>query len=332
MASTFRSLFKFLVPRVFIAGDGEKVYYSWSIMHDAFAQRMLDSLRARFPLQSLEIEGALERTGQDRGIIRGRTETALHYARRLVAWRYPRGHRVRGSAFAALEQISEYWGGIMAWSIDRRGNWHKRAARNPDDTPGAESFAYGYVWDWDGAAVSPQWARFWDALDGTGAGLTEQRDWTDSELWGEPDELIGQLGATRADVLAMRRLMRAPAWKPAGTRAEWFIVVLDGQVPGVDVVPDGNWGHWSRNDAGTQVSTRWPGWRYWAYDPARNVYAGNPASFANSFDNVDASGVISGDATLFPDPITLPDGSTYSGDPASFPLTLQLPDDGDLVQ
>src|SRR6187455_2560539 len=109
MARTFRQLFRWLVPS-WLAGegattedepaehhDGEKVLLSLAVIKDAWLESLRQGLNARFPSRGPET--ALALIGRDHGIVRGRDETAAHYAERLIAWRYPRGHRVRGSAY-----------------------------------------------------------------------------------------------------------------------------------------------------------------------------------------------------------------------------------------
>ncbi len=337
MALNFRSLFKWMVPS-WLAGEGnstdtapaeinegELVLYSLALLADAFAERSEQGLNARFPSRTIG-GGANALTGVDRGIYRGRNESEEHYAQRLIRWRYPRGHRTRGSAFALLEQISEYWGGVRCWTVDASGNRFERAA------DGTETATAGDPWNFDGDLIgAARWSRFWVVVD-LSTIATEQLDFGDPLLWGgsmpSPGYAIGQQGVTEQDSLAMKRLMRAPAWKPAGTRAEWLIVSLDG----TDPAPDGSWYFWSANVGGTQTPTRDPAFRYWSFAPEiNNVYAGNPASFCEEFPGVDG-GMIAGDPTSFPASITLPNGSTYDGDPASFPLTIRMVDDGDMPQ
>src|SRR6187549_1469002 len=107
---TLRSIYKFLVPSWLSAGDGGLVLDTLTDQIDDSVEKMRESLVARFPTYAQD--DALTLIGQDRLIPRGRAETSEHYAQRLIAWRYPRGHRVRGSAFALLNQVSEYFGGI----------------------------------------------------------------------------------------------------------------------------------------------------------------------------------------------------------------------------
>jgi hypothetical protein len=327
VALNFRTLFKWMVP-AWLAGEGnssdtppeivnegEILLYSLALLADAFAERSEQGLLARFPTRTIG-SGANALSGVDRGIYRGRNESEEHYAQRLIRWRYPRGHRTRGSAFALLEQISEYWGGIHCYTIDVSGNRFDRAA------DGTETYTPGQAWDWDGEGATPEWARFW-VVANLSAIATEQLDFGDPDLWGgslpAPGYAIGQQGVTEQDSLAMKRLMRGRAWKPAGTRAEWLIVSLDGTEP----APDGTWDSWAGRD---------PAFRYWSFAPEiNNVYAGDPTSFPLTITGVEGA-AIAGDPTSFPASITLPSSVAYAGNTASFPVEIQLVDDGDMPQ
>jgi hypothetical protein len=323
MARTFRSVFYHLVPSWLYTGDGGKILHALMMMLDAWVERVRLGFVARMPTRADPV--ALALIGQDRGLLRGRTESAENYAQRLIGWRYPRGHRVRGSAFALLSQVASYWGEILCWTIDVSGNYHEHTAA------GVESYTYGNAWDWDGLGSSPAWGRFWLGLELPIDGVSEQLDYGDPDLWGGQIGLegytIGQQGVTPADVEAMRRLMRPPAWKPAGVRAEWVIVNIEGS-GFAGVVPDGTWLHWSQNVAGTQTPTRDPAFRYWSLDPTRNnAYAGDPDNFPELL-TVAGGTTYGGDPDEYPAVIDFPNGDEYAGNPDNFPATIQLIDDG----
>jgi hypothetical protein len=241
VASKFRHAFYKLVPEHFARGEGELVLYALTRILDAYDAIFRDGLQARFP--SYAGAKALELIGADRGIFRGRSETTTHYVARLRRWRYPRGHRTRGSAFALLEQVSEYWGGMTVATYDVNQTAHGRSADGTQET-----FLYDTGWDWDGVGLAAM-SRFWLVLvPGTdvpsiiawptmGTGLT----------WGggtfrniaARSVTLGQQGVTPGDIRAMRRLFTGTfQWKPAGTRTDYAILDLDGAA----VVPGGLWG------------------------------------------------------------------------------------------
>ena len=305
MATRFRSLFAWLVPGWLSEGEGGRVLHALSLMIDAQTQRVRDSLTARLPHEAGD--SALRLIGADRGIMRGRSETTEHYADRLVSWRYPRGHRVRGSAFALLEQISEYWGGIAAESVDASGNRFSRSA------DGTESKTTG-AWIWDD---EPGWSRFWLLIDGRGL-LSEHATLEEAS----EDDATLTAGATPGDVDAMRRLLHGRlAWRPAGTRAEW-LVVLTSTAPAA-LAPDATWQHWSRADGSDRVQTRDGGALYWSLTPEINTYSG----IAQWTSVPSVEGVpYAGDSASWP-AIPLVGGGTYDGTPDW--RDLQLIDDGD---
>ena len=230
---TFKSLYKFMVPAFLYRGDGGKVLDALTDLIDESVARVRAGLEARFPSRAQP--DTLAMLGQDRGIPRGRSETAEHYAQRLIGWRYPRGHRVRGSAFAALNQISEYFGGIACWSIDVNGNRHDHAA------DGTESFSYGNAWNWD-ATSSPR-GRFWFVLNLQGIASPNPKIGSPL-LWGNKigpagrGYAIGHQGVAASDAAAIARLFTSDVpWKPAGTMQQYAVITFDGSTP----APTGNW-------------------------------------------------------------------------------------------
>jgi hypothetical protein len=236
MAFKFRNSFYKLVPQWLTTGEGELVLWTLNRIVDAFDDMVRAAVEARFPTRAGA--NALALIGRDRGIPRGRSETAAHYAARLKRWRWPRGHRTRGSAYALLEQVSEYWGGMTVATFDVNQSEHVR------DAQGNEAYAYDQDWDWDADPDPLNWARFWlvlvpgndvpsiiawPALLGTwGGSLAPGRGLT-----------LGQQGVTPGDIRAMRRFFHGTVqWKPAGTRTDYAVLDLDGAA----VVPGGLWG------------------------------------------------------------------------------------------
>jgi hypothetical protein len=326
MALNFRALFRWMLPGNYTAPDtdGEKVLYSLALVKDAFSQIYRDRFEARFP--SRAGESALALIGADRAILRGRSETKEHYADRLIAWRSPRGHRVRGNGFALLEQISEYFGGGFDMYTEQTNGFRFHRAAD-----GTESSDTGSSWDWD-SDTNPdwgaQWSRFWIVIDGTDL-IAETPAYGDAALYGggrnDSSYAIGHTGVSADDVLALRKLFRGRAWKPAGTRAMWAVVSLDGTVP----VPEGYWGRWARVDGTHYEAARNDLFRYWALDPTALQYAGSANFYPSSADMV-GGGTEAGDPTSFPATSTLPSGKVYGGNPASFPVSARLVDDGSI--
>lgn len=327
MASSFRSLYRWLLPGNYTdeSTDGGKVLYSLALIKDAFDAIYRERLTARFP--SYAGDSALALIGADRGIIRGRAETKAHYAARLIAWRWPRGHRVRGNGFALLEQISEYFGGGFALHTEQHNALQIKRAAN-----GAESTTTVGGWDWDSATLSgwaSKWSRFWVVIDGTNL-IDPTPAYGDPALYGgqhgDSSYALGHVGVSADDVNAIRRLFRGRAWKPAGTRAMWAVVSFDGSQPN----PQGEWGLWARDDGtGNYEAARPATYRYWALDPTANRYAGDATVFAASAD-MPGGGTYAGSSASFPASAPLPGGFAYSGNAAAFPQSATLVDDGSI--
>lgn len=233
MALNFRQLFKYLTPAWAHTGEGELVYWSLAWLKDQVQTRARDLVYARFP--SRAGESALKVLGDDRGILRGRTELKAHYAQRLIRFRNPYGHRVRGNAWALLEQVSEYFGGIKCGVVDFKGNYHERSIT------GVETKTT-IAWNWDGTPSTPVKARFWLILwlPVTVAPLPLIGDpllWEDAI--GTPGYVIGQSGIYPDDVVAIQKLFRGRAWKPHGAKPMYAIV--GSAAADLFPAPDGTW-------------------------------------------------------------------------------------------
>lgn len=342
MATNFRNYFPFGVPSWLSEGDGGKILYTLATLKDIAVQRVRDGLEARMPTRAGP--SALALIGPDRGILQGRSETDAHYAQRLLGWRYPLGHRVRGNAFALLDQIAEYWGGVRCWTIDTNDTWRGRGVDDFSSlTFDRDAEAYRYDSElnfapWYDEDHEVNWSRFWVVIDVNPElpDVTAAPDYGDPSLWGgatgTPGYCIGLAGWNPDDTTAMRKLMRPPhAWRPGGTSPEWLVVQLDDWTSSPVPVPDGTWEHWSVNVAGTQTPSRDPDFRYVSLNPeGNNTYSGDAYNFPE--DTYEAGGTVyAGDPTSFPLDAVLPNGSTYAGDPASFPLSVQLIDDGEQI-
>jgi hypothetical protein len=304
--------------------DGPLVKFSLDRVLDAFDEMMRQRLIARFP--SYAGDSALALLGAARGILRGRAELASHYAQRLISWRYPRGHRVRGSGFALLEQISEYFGGGFDLNTEQHNalQFHRAA-------DGTESTATVGGWDWDSGSLpnwNDRWARFWVVIDGTDL-ISATPDFGDANLYGgqlgDSSYAVGHEGVSADDVIAIRKLFRGRAWKPAGTRAMWAIISINGTTPN----PGGDYERWGRLNATNYEAARdYVNQRYWALDPTALLYAGDPTRFALTSD-MPGGGNYGGDDTMFPASEVF-NGTTYAGNPDLFPTSAKLIDDGSI--
>lgn len=322
----FRNILPFVVPRWLSTDDGEKVLFTLGMLKDAATERLRQGLEARFPTRASGT--ALALIGDMRGIPRGRDETNPHYAARLKAWRYPRGHRVRGNAFALLEQVSEYFGGVKCWTIDTKGSYRERAV---DGTQTADNRGAA-AWDWDSLSSS-LWGRFWIGIDPTSVSpalMGETPAFGDPALYGgalgDDDYTIGQTGVTAYDVEAIHGLFGGKhPWYPLGTRPEWVIIQLDG----TEQTPDATWENWSKDNGTHKIPSRYTGWRYWSMRPAtNNTYAGDAAKFYTQLRRVD--GTLYSPSATYSAAIPMPDGTTYNATPSATVEAIRLVDDGGL--
>lgn len=327
-------------------GDGERIMFSIGKLCDAFAEKMLRGLEARFPTRTVASANAL--TAGDRMLLKGRSETNAAFAQRLIEWRNPRGHKVRGNAYEVLLQIWYYWGGIDASTVDSHGNRHTILAT---DTPDVDAlpdpdvlstwtetivFPADIICNWDDVSAETHWSRFWIILKPTVAqAIAEQPDLGDPALWGgalgTPGYTLGQTNVTSDDVLSMRALFQELKWNPGHTQPEWLILDIAGTG---DPEPESAWKYWSKDDgSGTRIRARSTNFRYWSLAPEyNNTYGGSRArEWPNAARNVDGSGTYSGDRTngaAF-DPQTLPNGETYFAN-HRWPNRVLLVDDGSI--
>lgn len=329
MARTFENLFRWMTPGWLRKGDGAAVLRSLARQLDESVTRFRAGLNARFPTRCNDDE-TLARVGADRGITRGRDETRDHYASRLTAWRYPRGHRTRGSAYALLEQVVLYLGEGSAL-LDANG------LISMFDRTGLFN-AYSRTFRW-GPPDPSLWARFWITLCAQGYAANSPA-WGDSSLWGGgfgSDVAIGLVGITPTDIATIRRLFSGLAWKPAGTQQEWLIVET-ADSGGQHFLPEGPYGtypgvnyhRWSRLNGDTLDRARDPAFRYVSLDPGHNnTTSGDPDQFCKYAVKVDRSAPsFHGDRNSFPLSVTLPTGLICGGNSSRFPVNVQLVDDG----
>lgn len=239
---TFRTVWRSLIPGNFQKGEGELVQYVQGLVEDAFAETARQTAALMFP--SVCPSDALDKLGADRAIPRGFAEPETSYRQRLIAWRFPRGHRIRGNAVGLLEQIAAVFGGACdVQTIDARGT---RYTWGEDGTSTVER---GVTWDWDGEALTPNWARFWLVLKIDGA--KRHDTWDNTEAAGTTWDAAEESGTAWAGVgfhygqiKAIRRLAQVGrlSWTPAGRRPNTLVIYFEGETY---PAPDGTWDDWS---------------------------------------------------------------------------------------
>jgi hypothetical protein len=262
MSNKFRGLFEKLLPWWLQSGDGGAVSYSLGLMLDLFAERMLLSLKARFP--DYAPSDALTQLSRDRKIVRGRNESDAAFAVRLKLWLD--SHRIRGNPFALMKQLRAYCQtDLLIRTVDRRGNWFEIAA---DGTQTVYRAVGNF--DWDGTAAT-SWSRFWVIIYPNGGtvpwapsgvlGATNPTLWGTGKVLGSAGRTIGTT-ATSSDVAAVRTICKQ--WKPANAICEWIIIAYDETFfAPAESGPVGYFGNWGREVAGNYVPIRSWTAAYW---------------------------------------------------------------------
>lgn len=236
----FRTVWKFLTPGWLQEGQGGLLLYTIGYMKDVFYERMRQT--AWLSLPSLAAADSLAFIGSDRALPRGLFEPAETYRARLAAWRFPKGHRVRGTAGALLEQMSIALRSTEQTTVDQRGTEYRR------DADGAVTVTRAVAWNWDGATLLPNWGRYWLVVKSTGEPWPSFTDgaWGDTVLAPEDVALAGD-GIHPGEVDAVRRVTSNArlGWTPAGRRAIYLVIYFDGDpYP----APDGTWDEWPNRD------------------------------------------------------------------------------------
>ncbi len=230
-----------------------RVLYAIALVLDAFLQRRQDGVQAAQP--STAPDDALPRIARDRLILRGPNESRDALVVRLN--RAITDHRTKGNAFTLQEQVRGYLSPhlIRSATVDQRGTW-KRIDRD-----GTRETVRTSTWAWDGVSLAAARTRWWLIVYPTTD--VPKRPWAKSAPWGATGKVWGTPKATwgstaTSDEIAGLRLI-ARSWKPAGTGCLWIIVCfVDASAAFAPATPgpDGTWGNWSKNQAGTQVRAR----------------------------------------------------------------------------
>lgn len=227
----FRNTWRWLVPGWLQSGQGEMVLFVQGLLKDAFAERMHQSARLHAP--SLCASDALDLHGQSRALPRGVVEPEANYRMRLAAWRYPEGHRTRGTAGAMLVQFQLALRGTHHVVIDAR---NKRTIAGSGAT-------LPDTWTWD-AEPDSQWGRYWLVCRSVGAPWGALTDPASVAAWGDPEAVLAGSGITFGELDAVIKIAsnRRLGWTPAGVRGVNLVIYFDGQgFP----EPTGDWDSWA---------------------------------------------------------------------------------------
>lgn len=285
--SLFRNLVRFLGPSWLVKDyldDGtetdSRTLWSISLVLDAQLERLRRGILARYPGPAGAKPGtpgapddALPLLCRDRLIVRGPSEPVSHVTARLQ--RAIDDHRVRGNAWALLEQIQGVLSprAVKVALVNEHGNWYTLAAdgtktrSKPRFTDGGGTIHP--TWNWDGSALVDAWARAWVIIYCEDGALFQPGPTIgDPALWGgtveNPAATISST-ATQDEAIAVLQIL--PDWIMAGSRLLYVVLSFNdsdfdpsaAQPP----LPDGTWANYSKNVGGTQVPARNTDGRYW---------------------------------------------------------------------
>lgn len=233
---------------------GFSFIYTVALAADMFVEQLWEGVLAAFP--GLGTTTALPLLGRARGLMQGLLESDEDYATRLRAWLdvWPDA----GSAEVLLQQIQTFLGdAFVCRLIDRSGNFASIAA------DGTVTYTIDATWDWDEVGhpervnfwsdlwiviyvndgrwpvysdlTDPAWLAAWGQLNGPGSGHQVTRD------------VVDGVNTLVASFKGAHNYLRAIIW----TNDDAYFV--PGALAGT---PDGMFGDWSRNQAGTQIKAR----------------------------------------------------------------------------
>lgn len=256
MTTSFRQLRQHLGPRWLTEGEGGLIGYALDTLKDAFVERAMWGLLARFP--EVAPDDAVPLIGRDRRVVRGRNELLESYRARLLRWLDDRQRC--GNAFALMQKLAEYTGPLPKFrTVDARGNWY---TRNPDGT--IEWSLNTGNWNWDGP-IGDRWSRFWVIIYPNGLWtVAPDQAWGDADApdWGEDTGWTWGSTASPEEVDTIRGIVAD--WKPAGTRCVNIILAFDNaSFSPSSPEPDGTWKYDGKNVAGVRVPARLATARYW---------------------------------------------------------------------
>jgi hypothetical protein len=230
----FRNIWLWLVPGWLQSGHGEMVLFVQGLLKDALAERAHQTALLHYP--STCPSDALDLHGHTRALPRGLFEPEDNYRARLIGWRYPEGHRTRGTAGAMLAQFE----------LALRGTHHVVIDAHNKRTISGSGAALPATWTWD-AQPSSQWGRYWLVCKSIGAPWPSFTDPGWLAAWGDRDAVLAGSGIASGEIAAVRDQLasnRSLGWTPAGVRGVNLVLYFGASFP----APTGNWDAWANRD------------------------------------------------------------------------------------
>jgi hypothetical protein len=268
----FRDRFRDYTPAWLQNTPGLNVAYRtiWMVCAalDVMMEAIIQGRAAAFP--GLGTPTALPLIGSSRGIRRGIDETDESYALRLRNW-LDTWENAGADAIVLAELQAQITPLPKCRIVARNGHW---TTLDPDGTVTVTDAA----WDWDGNSnperndpTVPCWSDYWIIVYSPPWAITGTSLAALVGLWGTHALGCGH-AVPRSPLDAIVTLVAQ--WKGAHTRVRCVIWSYDATLfdpANPASLPDGWWGHWSREDPGnpgTWISSRDPSARYWIpFDP-----------------------------------------------------------------
>lgn len=240
---------------------GFKLLYSVALLCDAGIENAYQGVQARFP--GVGTATALPYIGRDRRIRRGIGESDESYAARLITWLDD--WQGAGTPYTIMRMVQAYCAPAVprVRIVNGTGTWY---TLTPDGTFEVHQTWPTPNWDWDGDASKS--TRCWLIIYSDQGPWSELPAWGDPSApgWGDPGTSWGTT-ATPEQIATVRAILAD--FKSGGDRFENIIIAFDPAsfdptaAPGSPGMPDGTWGHWSKNVGGVQVPARLGTARYW---------------------------------------------------------------------
>jgi hypothetical protein len=262
-------------PRALKERNGERLLFALGMMNDVIIEKHRQGVKGHF-VDDCD-DSALTFIGNDRGVLRGLTESAESYRARLK--RAIDDRRRAGNAWAVLSQVLGYLlsttpaartvsAQYSASGVATLANWQEYVAGADPERPPRFTRDNTGNWDWDSASPtigSWGWWRWYLVLEGGGA--LADTDW-----------LIGDADAPDIGNVETWCIGFGCSWKvPASLRiivrqwgsswCHWMIVTFDDSLfistgtAGAEN-PDGLYGHGWKVVAGHHVASRNENARY----------------------------------------------------------------------
>lgn len=175
---TYRDTIRQIAPWWLRGTLGGRILYAIAITLDVLGDSIHYAIKARFLPES--DEGALQASGRERRIQRGRHELSSTYIGRLITWLD--SHRQRGGPYGLLAQLFAFWALPASFAINLVYHSGRMFSMAIDGTVTRSDIA------WSPPGGGTDWARWWLIYDwptefDPDTAWDTSGDWDDGGLW-----------------------------------------------------------------------------------------------------------------------------------------------------